>query len=479
MASVLRNPVHSIPRGPIYPVSLRTFLSLPQIQPTVHLQPAFAFNAVTDTLTHTQGAQTNPGYLQSYVDQLFNTTITRISGDSGTTITGFAATWGNDAHIAYFRRSAWNSDDSLFWLEVTGAGRLMLDGRTFVPKYMPLNMPDNDQMWHPNLPDKIIGTTSGNTIASYIVSTDTQTTLRTFTGYTGLFFGNNSGGCTLDGNVFLINATRTSDAKSVLFCYNIDKDIKYADIDPSVYPGSGALGSSSISPLGNYIEVGYADDHFAITDFAGNYKYSTSIGHPTHMNDIVVDGVEYMVGRCDGAPHNGLIVTLKLNDGTITDLTTTGYGGTTTTRSKGFAAVGDMDAVSPYNRGEMVLVYCDGSNNNVYRIGDSRNFIFDFESNTQPMISTLGDQVAFASDWNNSVTGRPVSTYVINIPSGITTSGATVGAPQLFGGFDPIAQWDWPVPPGVRTAGQPLSWQVSNPNLLLSIPDILMPQICL
>lgn len=484
MARVLRNPVFSTQRGPVYPVSLRTHIGLSKMPTTVHLQPAFAFNVVTDTLTHSQLAQANPGYLQSYVDQNFNTTITRISGDVGTTITGFAATWGNDAHVAYFRRSAWNADDSLFWLETTGAGRFMLDGRTFIPKYMPLNMPDNDQMWHPNLPDKVIGTTSGNTVASYIVSTDTQTTLHTFTGYTSLFFGNNSGNCTLDGSRVLINAVRTSDAKNVLFVYNIDTDVKSADIDPSVYPGSGPLGSSSISPLGNVIEVGYADDHFAMTDISGVYKYSTSISQPTHMNDMVIDGVEYMVGRCDGGVHSGLIVKMNLNDGVITELTTTGYGVDTTTRSKGFAAVSDMDNVAPYNRGEMILVYCDGSNSNVYRLGDSRNFIFDFESNTQPMISTLGDRACFASDWNNSTTGRPVMTYVINIPAGITTAGATVNSPQLFlaGSTNQIAQYDWPVPLNVRSVRQPLSWQVSNPNLfgsgiVVNIP--IMPQICM
>ena len=58
-----------------------------------------------------------PGYLESYVDPAFKTTITRITGVPGSDIPNINGKWAVIARHHYSKDAAWNCDQSLLFLE--------------------------------------------------------------------------------------------------------------------------------------------------------------------------------------------------------------------------------------------------------------------------------------------------------------------------------------------------------------------------
>jgi hypothetical protein len=406
----------------------------------VHLHPAFGRTILSDTVAYVDPAQTEPGYMQSFQDPLFGTIITRISDNPGNAVAGLSGCfWGTDCHTQYMKRSAWNADDSLFWLETnsggSGTGPIILDGQTFLPKYNPTaNMPTNDRvLWHPTNPNLFYGTDNASSaIIAYAPSTSTRTTQKTFSGYTSINFGPFKGNLTRDGSSVVVRGTRTSDAADVCFAYNIDTDTKYPDILCNSH--GTTPGHAEISSLGNYVLINYSeDDHIGVFQAAtGSFIYSTAPGHPTHYSCLAIDGVEYMVGRCDGSPNSGFITKIRVNDGSQVALTSSGYMRETGVDNHGdYFVVADSDVVSPYTWGELLGVYADGGDTKFYRLGYSRNAAFDYEAETMPNQSRKGGKVTFSSDWLNSATGRPVQLFLIDLPHGLLAGAANLGQPGL------------------------------------------------
>ena len=57
-----------------------------------------------------------PGYLESYVDPVFKTTVTRITGIPGSGIPNLNGQWAAIARHHYSKDAAWNCDQSLLFL---------------------------------------------------------------------------------------------------------------------------------------------------------------------------------------------------------------------------------------------------------------------------------------------------------------------------------------------------------------------------
>jgi hypothetical protein len=394
------------------------FLPAPATYPTCSVvDPGgpFTCDLPHDKSVHSIPSLTKPAYLQTVTDPVFGTKITRVSGDPGSSI-ATGGTWGSDVHHQYSKMQAWNADQSLIFIETNregGSGSVFLDGETYQPVFS-RDCPGTECRWHPTDANMMIYA-SGNKIGRWNPRTNTTSAIATLSGYSDLQFGPWEGNLSLDGSMIVMNGT-DSGGKEVVFAYNISDKVKYSDIPVSSY--GNTLDWASISPKGDYVVLQVDDDVTYILDLSGKLVVKFQPGHPSHY-DMTVDenGEEVAVGKAvNGNPYDGLVIKVRLKDGSMSPLTTGGYGrhtSTRDTRSKVWA-VSSMESVSnypPYNA-EIVLSNVDGSI--VYRLAHHRSRYTDYESEVIPTISPDGKHVLFASNWGAS-SGRPVGVYVIDL----------------------------------------------------------------
>lgn len=85
--------------------------------PAVALFAAASDPGVTHTELVTIPELPKSGYLESYVDPVFGSRVTRITGDAGCAIPGIDARWDEVARHGYSKDSAWNCDQSMLVLK--------------------------------------------------------------------------------------------------------------------------------------------------------------------------------------------------------------------------------------------------------------------------------------------------------------------------------------------------------------------------
>src|SRR5438034_1451486 len=77
---------------------------------------AIRVNLVYDTIIRSTPSVPKPGYLQSFIDPIYKTKITRISGDPGRAIPKVGGTWRTIVKNHYSTDQAWNADKSLLYI---------------------------------------------------------------------------------------------------------------------------------------------------------------------------------------------------------------------------------------------------------------------------------------------------------------------------------------------------------------------------
>jgi len=388
---------------------------------------------ISDTVSRTQPTVSKPGYLQTITDPTFGTKITRITGDPGAAITNVSGgIWGSCSRHHYSLDQAWNADQSLLYLEnntdpdglATGgnpSGHLFLDGSTYVPQFYQ-SPPQSDIRWHPTDPAKMFYT-GGNVFGLWTPSTNATTVIRTFTGYSSLFFGHYKGFYSLDGDYHAFMAVNGS-GQDVIFAYRVSDDTKFPDIL------SGTIDSVQISQSGQYLvttgttdeHTVYAKDGTVVQTWA---SAAGSQGQPSH-SDVATDqnGDDVYVGVWKSTPYGGRIVKRRMSDGTSTPLTVASpasFGQHVSTRCTtlggwAVATYPDNGASWPLYNFEVIAVKLDGSK--VLRLCHTHasNTQADYYSQAQASVCQDGSRVIFASNWDDTGgTGRPVQAYVCDL----------------------------------------------------------------
>ena len=293
---------------------------------------ALAQNYDLDTSLNNYGvppALNKPNYLQSVTDPLFDTKITRITGDVGTSIPNVGGTWQNIARHGYSARQPWNADESILYLDRhIGGPSLFLDGETY-EVIKQANVPGgNEHRWHSTNPDLFL-ILRDDGIYSWSYSTETLTKLIDINGYSNTSLGY-TGNYSMDGNVLGMFATRNSDGQQVAFGVNIATQTKFPDVDLT---GWSDIDYTTTSPLGTYIVVN--GTYSGSNDVTKIYVMSTgnqtgplwsSYGRPSHYDVTLFEGVEYVIGNSKSNPDDGRIIRRRMSDGQVTVLTQGGYG---------------------------------------------------------------------------------------------------------------------------------------------------------
>ena len=362
---------------------------------------------ITQAYPVTGTTPSKPGYLESIIDPLFGSKITRVVDDS----------WGDVCRHHYSLDQAWNADQTVIWLN-KGCDKF-IDGNTYA--VLPnLKFPPGEARWHPT-DSKAMIYIKNNTLGKWNPFTGDNVILHIFSGYTNLYIGPSKGNLSNDGGMIVLYSTSSKKG----FAYDILHNVKYPDIDLSA---ESRVDFVSISALGKYVIASVGDDSSKIFDLQGNQVGNWSeYGCPSHY-DFTVDqnGDEVAVGVCKTG-YNG-IVKRRLSDGQITVIFPMGAGHTSARniRRPGWVYVTGL-YYAPYLN-EILAIKLDGTA--FERIAWIPNNEVDYESETHGSPSLDGKKVIVASNWN--IGSRPVQSYVVEV----------VGANyvQIFGDV-PFSYW--------------------------------------
>ncbi|NCU03568.1 MAG: hypothetical protein GXC73_06225 [Chitinophagaceae bacterium] len=364
-----------------------------------------------------------PGYLQTVLDPVFGTKITRIAGDPGTALPNITgAVWASQQlRHNYSKIQPWNADQSMIFLN-RHSPNLWLDGNTYQVLFT-RNKPGSHLLWSHTEPRIMYhtGSTGNNQLGKWDVVSNISTELIDLRAYSNCTFGEGEGNFNQDGTKVMIYGKRNSDNKQVMFITDVVNKTKGTDIEIT------DMDNCTMSPSGNYIVVGFGNDEIkvirvsdAVTLWSDN-RY----GLPSHF-DVQVDqnNDEVIVGVGKTSPYNGHVIKRKVSDGTITTLVNKGYASHTSGRNIGrpgwvyvtYANLSTNAAYLPYIN-EIVAVKLDGSR--VERLGNIRvdkslftNSSDQYLAEAHGCPSPDGKRVIFASDWNKG--DFPVQAYVID-----------------------------------------------------------------
>ncbi len=366
-----------------------------------------------------------PGYLQTVIDPVFNTRITRIVGNPGEPIPNIAGeVWADDTlRHGYSKRQPWNADQSMIYLDRHDP-ELWLDGMTYQPLFTRKDKPGTSLRWSTVEPRIMfyLGRSGNEHLGRWDVVDNVAEELIDLRAYQDISFGEGEGNFTWDSSKVAISATRRNDGKKVVFTVDVVQKIKGADIDVSALV---ELKNCTISPLGNFIVIGAdldgsGSDRLQVRSAAsGEVLWEEhEYGLPSHFDTQVDEqGDEVIVGVGKSDPYKGMVIKRRLLDGKITVLIDKGYASHTSGRCikrKNWVYVTyqirDNTSWWPF-RNEIVAVKLDGSR--IERLGNLHAIVFDYLAEPHGCPSPDGTRVMFASDWENG--DFPVQAYVIDL----------------------------------------------------------------
>jgi hypothetical protein len=371
-----------------------------------------------------------PGYLQSVIEPVFSSTITRVVDDS----------WGDVCRHHYSKDQPWNADQSVIWIN-KGCDKF-IDGTTYQELPNLKFPPDSggESRWHPTDP-RVIIYTSREVLGKWDPFTGENTIIATFPGYTDLMIGLSEGNLSADGRFIALYSTGTMKA----FAYDLVTRTKYPDIDLSQ---EIAVNSVSMSYTGTYIlanvAVSGSSDSAKVYDLQGNQVGATwsQYGCPSHY-DFTVDqnGDDVAVGVCktSTSSYKG-IVKRRLKDGQITQVFPMGASHTSARNLKrpGWVYV-SQPYYDPY-LSEILALKLDGTA--IERFAWIPNNKADYESEQHAVPSLDGRRVIVASNWN--IGSRPVQDYVVEAcPTAVYSSPTPPPKPGDLNGDGTVDIYDY------------------------------------
>jgi hypothetical protein len=362
-----------------------------------------------------------PGYLESYVDPVFQSTVTRITGIPGTDIPKVPGKWDQIERHFYSKAASWNCDQSMLLIGARHEhpGLLFLDGTNYEPLFGRDGFSGSDVKWHPNEP-AIMVCVKDNSVGLWDVRRDKTQIVATFNDYSKLHIGPGEGNLSFDGNLVALVGRKGQDR--VAFAYDLHEKKKWRDL---VLNGID-IDWVSVSRSGKYMVlnggiIAKDADQSQVYDLEGNRigKPWLEYGRPSHY-DLTLDehGDDIAVGVSKSPPDSGRVIKRRLRDGMVMVLTSGGYATHISTRN---VARPGWAYVSFQNRGpdwppywdEVVAVKLDGSMT-VERIAHLHTRLSDYLTEAHPVPSPDGKRVLWASNWE-SPSGRPIAAYVAQV----------------------------------------------------------------
>lgn len=372
-------------------------------------------------------ATKKPGYLQTIIDPVFGTKITRITGDPGDSIPGIAGkTWpAKESRHGYSKRQAWNADQTMIFLDRHDP-YIWLDGNTYQPLFTRTfdkghpDRPRKDLRWshtEPHIMYYLLTAKGRCQFGKWDVVQDVSTELLDLSAYSYCSFGDGEGNFSADGKKALVYAVTVKDSQRVMFVVDVPNKTKGPDIPVTVQD------NCTLSYFGNYIVIdgdfyGGSDRMQVRSAADGKVLWTESrYGVPSHF-DVQLDqnGDEVVAGVAKSPPFDGQVIKRRLSDGKITVLVDKGYASHTSGRNihrPGWIYVTynlrDAPKYYPYQN-EIVAVKLDGTRTERLAHIHSNAFTYIAESHGSP--SPDGLRVIFASDWDSGV--LPIQAYIID-----------------------------------------------------------------
>ncbi len=359
-----------------------------------------------------------PGYLESYMDPVFGSKVTRITGNPGTDIPNTKGKWNKIARHHYSKDATWNCDQSILLL-----GRhhgypsmLFLDGITYEPLFGRNKPPGTEARWHPKKPNTMVFV-KNNAIGYWDVRSNSVETAVVFDGYSDFRIGPWEGNLSIDGKLIVVDGKKGKER--VAFAYNLRERRKHRDL---LLAGL-EVDWVSVSASGKYIVLngrinGERGDQTQVFDLDGNGSGElwSEYGRPSHY-DLAIDahGDDVAVGVSKSKPDDGRVIKRRLRDGKVTVLTHGGYAGHTSARNTKrpgwvYVTYQHRGPTWPPYWDEVVAVKLDGSMT-VERIAHLHTKRTDYLTEAHAVPSPDGDRVLWASAWE-SASGRPIGAYV-------------------------------------------------------------------
>jgi hypothetical protein len=447
-------------------------------------------NVVTDPSTvFPVPSVPEPGYLSTETFAPFNTKITRITGDPGTSLGGaVAGTWSTDARHHYSKDQPWNSDQSLIAIQNTSTGggnpsAVYLDATTHLPAYGKCsNYQLGDDRWHVSTdhPHERVNAT-GTLLDWFDITTCTETRQWTLP-MSVIGLGQGEGNTSFDGR-FAVLGDQTS-----MFVVDMDPQPPYAPYPTArfgpitnVSAGCGLPNCKvtweSVSPSGKYAVVHYSGEPIkvfdidpvtlaltprTITNLAPLCPTATGVvyklGHadmtlnPFDNNEDVIIGQEKCgnLNKTVNGQLIGHVVMVRLKDGTMTSLTNPtkeqsahhisarNFDRPGWAYVSYFAAVSGSGTTKKYND-EIIAVKLDGSGS-VERLANMHSTTSGcYRCETHAVPSRDGTKVMYASTWSlncdsgcggsGALSQNVISGFIADAHS--DTSGCFGGSPPL------------------------------------------------
>lgn len=365
---------------------------------------------LSDTTDYAPGSLEMPGYLESVIDPVFGTKVTRVTGDPDTDIPSTALTWRDPGGPGYAKRSSWNADQSLMQMTNTSvAGTLLLDGSDYhVVAYAGGPPSGGERRWHPTDPSLMVYVSNTGSAGYWNPLEDTQD--ERFVPTTALQdcrMGPYEGNPSNDGR-WVVVACDVNDADPYFFAVDLETGTKYVTIYASELGFSG-LDWACMSPSGQYIvasqnsqeqrTLAFTETSYeVIADWQNMGHYD--LGYDVDGNEVAANGSGWMV---------------RLVDGLDTRILTTGAGDYhTSTRN---LLLPGWSFNSPYDAATILEneIYAMelASEGRIRRLVHHRSTTSSYEADPFGVASPDGNRVFFRSDWG--VAGGAVYGFVVDI----------------------------------------------------------------
>jgi hypothetical protein len=361
---------------------------------------------VTDKAAHPMTTVAKPARLASYKDPNFGTTVRRV--------TDVVAQFGGQyAKPVYSTMPAWNADESYLILYVPGQGHKLFNGKTYeFVRNLAISPADLEHVyWSATDPDALYYP-SGSTLKVYKPSTNTSTTLKTFTG--SVSFGGDpvygdwksdvfglSGGA---GNILWRQSTATQTAAASTGTPQVGSS-------GTVYVQGTRVYSAATNALLRTLTIN-TSEHAATGMYANGQDFWAS---------VQFDGTAATGG-------NGNLIATNLTTGVNTTVIgeSNGWGyprvGTHVSghafKNPGWVAVSMTGSPTGQRFLDQEIAIANVNNGVVCRVAHHRSAgqegTIGYWAEPHVNISPRGTRMIFASDWNN---GSTVDTYVVELPS--------------------------------------------------------------
>jgi len=262
-----------------------------------------------------------PVVFGTYVDPVFGTTVERITDGIAGGLNGIVP--------QYSKRQAWNADESKLLL-FSGDGVAMLcDGNNFSYIKTLSGVGGEDVFWHPYDPD-IIYYNADSILFSYDIVSEVTSVVHVFSQYT---WANTRGEGNLsqDGRYYAVAGQQYDNGTGdVIFkdlvLFNLQTS---AEVSIMALPQDSLSGFDwvSVSPLGSYVVVDYADEitgrYHGVEVYDSNFTFKWQKPLGAGHSDLGIDnnGDEILVMDCYNADSNKTYIKkFRLSDGHETTL---------------------------------------------------------------------------------------------------------------------------------------------------------------